>query len=195
MEKKAAATTHLMREWSSGDRSSEDELFERIESQLRQVARRILSGRAHPQRAIDATELVNEAYLKLAGQDRVFWRNREHFVAVAALQMRRVVRDEIRRISAQKRGKSWQRVTFVDELEVTEGRSLDVSDLMDALQELCQKYPRRSAVVELRYFGGLSREQIAKRLDVSLGTVKRDWHLARVWLFRRLSAPRDERDE
>lgn len=183
MDGGSQALTELLRSWSKGDREAGNEAFERILPVLRRVARSAIASwprgsELHP------TDLIQEAYLRLSKGDEYFWQNREQFIAVASLQMRRALLDEARKLSAGKRGRGWHRITFDERIEDPTVRSPEIERLMDALQKLAKKYPRRSTIVELRFFGGLTVERISRELGISTRTVKRDWMIARAWLFR-----------
>ncbi len=136
--------------------------------------------------SIQATALVNEAYLRLIGAQDIAWQNRAHFLAVAARAMRRILVDHARTSRAQKRGGHAATVTFDEALVVTDEVSPDVGMLDDALQALAKFDDRKSRVIELRFFGGLSVEETAAVLNVSQDTVLRDWRLAKVWLRREM---------
>jgi RNA polymerase sigma factor (TIGR02999 family) len=134
---------------------------------------------------LQPTALINEAYMRLVGSD-VDWKNREHFIGVAANMMRRVLVDYARARNAEMRGGGLQRVELAEGLALSVERMDEVLALDEALSRLAAKDPRQARVVELRYFGGLSIEQIAALLDIAPRTVKRDWSLAKIWLFEEL---------
>ena len=141
--------------------------------------------------SLQATALVNEAYLRLVDVQRVDWQNRAHFLAMSARLMRRVLVDAARSKGYQKRGGDAVRVTFAEELPATGERGRDLVALDEALDALAKVDERRSKIIELRFFGGLSVEETATVLKVSPGTVMRDWKLAKAWLLHELRGNRD----
>jgi RNA polymerase sigma factor (TIGR02999 family) len=147
-----------------------------------------------PDHVLQATALVNEAYLRLIDARRVQWQDRAHFFAMAARLMRRVLVDVARAEKNQKRGGGLRHVTFDQNLPVTAGGPEDLIAIDDALRALAVHYERKAQVVELRFFGGLSVEETAEALEVSQETVMRDWKFAKNWLLRELSRPRTPGD-
>jgi RNA polymerase sigma factor (TIGR02999 family) len=143
--------------------------------------------RQRPNNTLQTTDLVNEAYLRLIDSSRVNWQSRTHFFAVSAQLMRRILVDAARRRNSQKRGGGQVRVTLDESLEIAEAQGTDVVALDEALRRLAELNPRHSQIVELRYFGGLTEEQVAELMEISPRTVRRDWSLAKAWLFRELS--------
>src|SRR5262245_865134 len=143
--------------------------------------------------SLQATALVNEAYVRLLGVQHVNWKNRAHFLALAARLMRRVLVDAARSKRYQKRGGEAVRVTFDEGLPVSNEAGHDLVAIDDALESLARVDERKSQVIELRFFGGLSVEETATVLKVSSETVKRDWRLAKTWLFRELQKGRSEK--
>jgi RNA polymerase sigma-70 factor (ECF subfamily) len=141
--------------------------------------------RERPDHTLQATALINEAYLKLVGED-IDWNSRAHFIGLAANVMRRVLVDYARAHNAEQRGGGLQRVEMQDELAISAAQLDEVEHLDEALKKLEKENPRQARVVELRYFGGLSVEQIGALLGIAPRSVKRDWALARIWLFRQL---------
>jgi RNA polymerase sigma factor (TIGR02999 family) len=182
----ARDVTELLLEWNAGSPAARSALVTLLHRELRAVARRLL--RSEPAgHTLQATALVHEAYLKLVDQRRVSWRDRAHFLAVAAGIMRRILVDGARRRHAQRRGGLAQRVELDDELPAFAGHDAqDVLEVDQALTELARLDPGLARVVELRYFGGLSVEEAAEALGVSRATLHRDWAMARAWLHRRL---------
>lgn len=178
--------TELLQAWGRGDRRALDELMPLVQNELRKLARGHM-GRERRGHSLQATALVNEVFLRLIDGKQVQWRNRAHFFAIAARLMRRVLVDSARSRKYQKRGGGAPVVSFDEALIVSPERSREIVALDDALTALADVDPRKSQVVELRYFGGLSVEDTAEALDVSADTVKRDWRLARAWLLRELS--------
>lgn len=177
--------TELLHLWSGGDPDALDELLSIVYTELRAIARRQLA-RERGGHLLQPTALINEAYLKLAGQNRAQWMNREQFLAVASQVMRRILVDHARRVRAGKRGGGWKQVTF-DENVWGEHNRIDVIELDTALQTLTGLHARQGRIVELRVFAGLTVEETATVLRVSPITVQRDWRLARAWLRRELT--------
>jgi RNA polymerase sigma-70 factor, ECF subfamily len=177
--------TELLRAWSDGDDRALQQLTTLVEGELRRLARRYMA-RERRDHTLQATALVNEAFIRMTGARDVRWQDRAHFIGVSARLMRRVLVDHARSAGYRKRGGSWQRVTLTDGLAATPGPPVDVLDLDRALDALAAVDPRKSRVVELRYFGGLTVDETASVLDVSPDTVKRDWRLAKLWLLRAL---------
>ena len=165
--------------------STSDELLVRVYDELRRLATSYLR-RERVDHTLQPTALVHEAYLRLAAQDGVSWRNREHFVSVAAQMMRRVLVDHARGHARDKRGGGLKlAIAEIDRVAPAEGNDLLALD--EALRRLACRYPQKSRVVELRFFGGLSIEETAGVLQVSDSTVERDWRFARAWLARELN--------
>jgi RNA polymerase sigma factor (TIGR02999 family) len=180
----AAGVTGLLLAWSSGDEAARDRLFEAVYHELRQVASARLRGE-RPDFSLAPTALVHEAYLKLIDQRRVQWQNRAHFFAIAAQVMRRVLVDHARARAAAKRDANAK--VPLDDVEVgIAPPEVDVLALDAALSRLASVDRRQSELVELRFFAGLTVEETAATLDVAPITVKRDWALAKAWLFREL---------
>jgi RNA polymerase sigma factor (TIGR02999 family) len=178
--------TQLLADWGRGDKSAFDKLFPLVQDELRRIARRQMS-QERPGHTLQATALVNEAYLKLAGQDGFEWHNRAHFYAVCAQVMRHILIDHARAHARDKRGGGAVQVSL-DELAIAvEDRAEELVALDEALSSLEQMDPRKGKIVELRYFGGLSIEEIAEVLDVSPRTVRREWRRAKAWLYRMIS--------
>jgi len=178
--------THLLLAWGQGDQAALDTLMPLVYGELRKVAARHLRG----QRAghtLQTTALVNEAYLRLIDASQVKWQDRAHFFAVAAHFMRRILVDFARSRNYQKRGGGAQQVSLAEALAIEPERGADLLALDEALTRLQALNERQAQVVELRYFGGLSEEESAEALKVSVRTVRRDWNFARVWLHRELT--------
>jgi RNA polymerase sigma factor (TIGR02999 family) len=178
--------TELLRAWSQGDESAREKLIPLLYGELHQLARRYMR-QERPDHTLQATALVHEAYLRLIDVNRVEWRNRTHFLALAAQMMRRILVESARSRHRQKRGGDVVLVALDDAQDVGQQKGADVVALSDALTALAAVDPRMSQVVELRFFGGLSVEETAEILTVSPETVMRDWKTAKVWLFRELS--------
>lgn len=175
--------TALLRQWSGGDESAMPLLMELVYGELRKIAR----GHFRSERAehtLQPTALVNEAFLKLVDQGQVDWRDRRHFYAMASHMMRRLLVDHARRRRAAKR-----QAPSIDLGRMRPDGRGDLLELDEALTRLARAYPREGRVVELRYFAGMTLEEVALELGVSLPTVKRDWAFAKGWLLRELSSP------
>lgn len=178
--------TQLLLAWGDGDSAAFEQLVPLVHAELRRIARRHM-GHERPDHTLQATALVNEAYMKLVDLRRVRWQDRAHFFAMSARLMRRVLVDFARSRRYQKRGGGAQKVSIDDALLVVEARGDDLIALDEALEALAALDPRKSQVVEMRFFGGLSVEETAEALQVSVDTVMRDWKLAKAWLSRKLS--------
>ena len=175
--------TRFLIDWSNGDREAAARLMPLVYDELRRLARGYLQ-RERPDHTLQATGLVHEAYIRLVDQTTTTWRNRAHFFGVAAQLMRRILVDHARRHRMGKRGGTWNKVEFDEALAPAASRSLDVIALDDALKDLVQLNPQHSQIVELRFFGGLTTEEVAEVLDISPRTVQREWRMARAWLRR-----------
>ncbi len=184
--KRSRDVTQLLVDWRSGDSSALNLVIERVHGDLRKRAAAYLR-RERFDHTLQPTALVNEAFLRLVDQTRVDWRSRSQFLAIAAQSMRRILVDHARRRRSAKRGSGVTGVVF-DEAIGGPGRGIELVALDDALHALGRLQPRQSRVVELRYFGGLGIEEVAAVLDVSPGTIKRDWAMAKAWLYRELKA-------
>jgi RNA polymerase sigma-70 factor, ECF subfamily len=186
METTSHEVTRLLADWSRGDQAALDKLMPLVYGELRQIARRYMA-RQSPGHSLQTTALINEAYLKLVGQQEKRWRNRAHFFGVAAQAMRHILVDYARAKHYAKRGAGVRRVSLDEALMVSDERAAELVALDEAIAELANIDPRKCKVVELRYFGGLSVEETAEALNVSPVTVMRDWSLAKAWLRRALS--------
>lgn len=173
--------TELLQRFRTGDKQAEAQLLESLHSELKRLARRYLSGERQGH-TLQPTALVNEAYMKLIDVKAHEWRDRVHFIAVAARVMRQILVDHARRRRADKRGGGVDALPIIETIVPAAPKSEDLIDLDEALQRLEKKDPRAFRIVELRYFGGLSIEETAEVLGVSPRTVKRDWMLGRSWL-------------
>lgn len=178
--------TQLLAEWSEGNQSALDELYPLVYDELRRLARRYMS-RERKGHTLQTTALINEAYVRLVDQKNVHWANRSHFFAISAQIMRRILIDHARRHAYAKRGGGAKQVSLDEVAMVAKEAGSDLVRLDEALKILAKMDPRRSNVVELRYFGGLNNEEIAGVLKVSENTVTRDWNLARAWLYQQLT--------
>ena len=181
--------TDLLHEWTRGDERALDRLIPLVHRELHRLARRHLA-RERPDQALQATELVNETYLRLIGAHAVSWTDRVHFLAIAARVMRRILVDHARARHAGKRAGSAEFIEVDETALVTPSRQ-DLAALDDALVALAAFDERKSRVVELRFFGGLTVEETAAAVHVSPDTVMRDWRLARAWLRQQLDHASD----
>lgn len=178
--------TALLRKWRRGDHAALEQLVPLVQNRLRELAHSYLA-RERPTHLLQTTSLVNEAYIKLIQINRVDWRDRAHFLAMAATVMRRVLVEFARERAALKRGGGVQVVEFDERLHSVPWRGADLVALDEALERLAAMDGRAARVVEMRFFAGLSVEESAEVLAVSPNTVKRDWTAARLWLLRELS--------
>jgi len=178
--------THLLVAWSDGDRAALEALTPLVQQELHALAVRCMAAE-RPGHILRATALVNEAYIRLVNWKDVRWQNRAHFFALAAQIMRRILVDIARAECRAKRGRRQLQVSLSEAGNVPWEENADVVALDDALKSLETLDARKSRVVEMRFFGGLSHDEIAAVLQVSVATVRRDWSLARAWLHRELS--------
>jgi RNA polymerase sigma factor (TIGR02999 family) len=185
-ERSRPDVTELLLAWAKGDRSAFDELVPVVHQELRRLARLQMRGE-RDNHTLQTTALVNEAFLRLVDLRRVRWQDRAHFLALSARLMRRILVDHARSRNYQKRGGGAIAVTLDDTLVASPERGADLVALDDALADLARVDARKSQVVELRFFGGLTVEETAEALNVSPETVMRDWRLAKVWLLREMS--------
>jgi RNA polymerase sigma factor (TIGR02999 family) len=183
------AISGLLRAWGRGDLQARDDVLSLVYRELRRRAAAYLRSE-RPDHTLQPTALVHEAYLKLAGQDRVTWQNRAHFFGVAAQMMRRILVDHAREHRSAKRPGSGVRVAFEDQLGATQFPDCEVLLLDAALRELARRDPRQGQIVEYRYFAGMSEREVAELLSISRATVTREWQTARAWLYRRLTRMR-----
>jgi RNA polymerase sigma factor (TIGR02999 family) len=174
--------TQLLKDWSSGDPEALDRLIPIVYAELRAIAARYLR-RERRDHTLQPTALVNEAYLRLIDQKQVQWQNRAHFIGVAAQMMRRILVDHAKSHNRAKRGGGAQRVSLDEAMAVSDERATDLLELDSALTALATFDDRKSRVVEMRYFGGLTVEETAEVLKVSEMTVAREWKLAKAWLY------------
>lgn len=184
-EKTLPSITQLLVAWSNGDRAALDELVPLVHSELRRIARNYMRGERKGH-TLQTTALINEAYVRLVDQKHVKWQNRAHFLAIASELMRRILVDYARRRQYQKRGGGAIQLTLGDAETIAANRSPDLVALDEALTSLAEIDPRRSRVVELKFFGGLSIDETAEVLKVSTKTVERDWTIAKAWLHKTL---------
>lgn len=179
--------TQLLLQWGNGDRRAFDELIPLVYPELRRIARQYMR-KENSQHTLQTSALINEAYLRLVDQQIVAWQDRAHFFAVAAQVMRHILIDHARRYQYAKRGKGARRVALDDVAITTAARASEFVHLDEALNKLAEIDPRKSKIVELRFFGGLTVDETAEVLKISEITVKRDWRSARAWLIRELGA-------
>jgi RNA polymerase sigma-70 factor, ECF subfamily len=178
--------TRLLLDWRNGDQTALDRLMPLVYEELRRMANHYMRNerRGH---TLQTSALVNEAYLRLVDHENIEWQNRAHFFGVAAQAMRRILVDHARTRNYQKRGGGAQQVSLDEAMTLAGDRAAELIALDDALRELAKMDERKSRVVELRYFGGLSLEETAEALSVSIPTVTRDWNTAKAWLMREIS--------
>lgn len=177
--------THLLKEWSDGDQRALDELTPLVYEELRQQATRYLR-KERAGHSLQATALINEAFLRLIDVKNVQWQSRAHFFAIAANLMRRILVDHARRRDAEKRGGPQMRLTLDETVAIAKQPDVDLLAIDQALDRLAAIDEQQARVVELRFFSGLSVEETAAALGVSPKTVKRDWSVARAWLRREI---------
>ncbi|HET9218297.1 MAG TPA: sigma-70 family RNA polymerase sigma factor [Terriglobia bacterium] len=177
--------TQLLLSWRRGNAAALDRLVPLVYQQLRRLARRYMAGQ-NPGHTLQATGLVNEAFVRLIDCQQINWKDRAHFFAVSAQLMRRVLIEFARAGRYQKRGGGMKKTIFDDALILSPQRGQDLIALDDALQVFASSFPRQSQVVEFKFFGGLSVEETAEVLEVSPVTVMRDWQFAKAWLAREL---------
>ncbi len=178
--------TQILHDWSGGDANAPERLMPFVYDELRRLARSFLA-RERGSHTLQPTALVNEAYLRLVDQTRVNWQNRAHFYGIAARMMRRVLIDHARAHATEKRGGATIRLSLDDVQVPIEERATSFVALDEALERLEQMDERKCKVVEMRFFGGQSDQEIADFLGVTTRTVLRDWKKARLWLYRELS--------
>jgi RNA polymerase sigma factor (TIGR02999 family) len=179
--------TRILQEVSNGAEAAVDRLLPLVYADLRRIAQKYLAGE-RPDHTLQATALVHEAYLRLIDQSRAEYRDRAHFVAVAAQAMRRILIDHARRHGRRRRGGDRLRVTFDEALTVSADQpSMDLIALDLALTKLAEQEPHKARVVEMRFFGGLCVDEVAEVMHVSSRTVKRYWQYAQAWLYREMA--------
>ena len=184
-EPSAHDVTLLLQAWGGGDKEALDRLAPLVFRELRRVAGRMMAAE-RPNHTLQATALVNEAYVRLVDTQQVSWQDRAHFFALCARAMRQILIDHARARASEKRGGGEILLELDEALASAPSPAANLLELDDALHRLAQLDPRKSQVVELRFFGGLSLEETAEALKVSTKTVQRDWDLARGWLYREL---------
>jgi RNA polymerase sigma factor (TIGR02999 family) len=180
-EREHADVTALLHRWQSGDGAALDRLIELVHHELRRVAHGLMRGE-RPNHTLQTSALIDEAYLRLVGQQRASWNNRTHFFAVSAQIMRRILVDYARSRHYAKRGGRAVHLSLDDVALVSPEPAAGLVELDEALSRLAAVAPRKARVVELRYFGGLSVDEVAEVLRIAPATVMRDWSFARAWL-------------
>ncbi len=180
------AVTQLLGAWSNGDEEALRKLFPLVHPELHRLAHHYMS-RERAGHTLQTTAVLNEAYLRLVDNTKPVWQGRTHFIAAAAQMMRHIMVDHARERRSLKRGGGALKVTLDEAALVTETRSDELLALDEALEKLARQDPRKSQIVELRYFGGLTSEETAKFLKFSQRTVEREWTMAKAWLYRELS--------
>lgn len=178
--------TKLLVDWNQGNEAARDELIPLVANELRRIASRYLYGERH-EHTLQATALINEAYIRLVDQKQVQWQNRAHFFGVAAQLMRRILVDYARTRNAAKRDGQRHKLSLDDVINLSEEHDKNLVALDEALERLAKLQPQRSQIVELRFFGGMTIEETASALNVSVDTVKAEWRLAKAWLYREIS--------
>ena len=181
----SAPVTALLRKWSGGDEAALAALLPLVEAKLRQLARAYMA-RERKGHTLQATALVNEAFLRLIDAKQVAWQDRAHFLGISSRLMRRVLVDHARTRDARKRGDGDYKVALGEDMAVSKPLDVDLIDLDRALVSLALVDERKCRVIEMRFFGGMTVEETAEALHVSTDTVKRDWRLAKLWLLREL---------
>ncbi|MGE0882078.1 MAG: sigma-70 family RNA polymerase sigma factor [Blastocatellales bacterium] len=178
--------TGLLIDWSNGDQAALDELLSLVNSELRKLASRYMR-RESPGHTLQTSALVNEAYLRLIDQKNVQWQNRAHFFGIAAQLMRRILIDHARSHQYQKRGGGAIQVSLDEAAAVTEARAAELLAIDEALEKLTAMDIRKGRIVELRFFGGLTEEETAEVMKISVPTIQREWRAAKAWLHRMLT--------
>ena len=178
--------TKLLVDWRNGDQEALDQLMPLVYEELRRMANHYMRNERKGH-TLQTSALVNEAYLRLVDHENIDWQNRSHFFGLAAQAMRRILVDHARSRNYQKRGGNAERVSLDEAANFAEERATELIALDEALQELAKLDPRKSRIVEMRYFGGLTGEETAEALGISTATVARDWETAKAWLLRELS--------
>lgn len=178
--------TRLLRAWSEGDKQALAELVPQVQSELRRLARAYMAGE-RPNHPLQTTALINEAYIRLIGWNNVQWHSRAHFFAVAAQLMRKVLVDIARSRGRTKRGGGAFETSLDEGCVYSQERTRDLLAVDEALTKLETLDPRKSRIVELKFFGGLTEEEVAAVLEISERTVRREWSLARAWLHHEIT--------
>ncbi|HET9219603.1 MAG TPA: sigma-70 family RNA polymerase sigma factor [Terriglobia bacterium] len=181
MNPSPAEVTVLLRAWSAGDQTAHDKLWPIVFAELKRLARRQMA-RERPDHTLQSSALVNEAYVRLIDWNNAGWESRAHFFAMCARIMRQILIDHARSRRSRKRPGHAQRVSLNEVLIISDSKGEELLALDEALKKLAEIHPRKSDVVEMRFFGGLSVEETAEALKISRLTVIRDWNFARAWL-------------
>src|SRR5215468_1939907 len=189
MDPSLPEVTQLLVAWGNGDQVARDQLMSVVYQELHRLAHQYMK-RESPGHTLQTSALVNEAFVRLIDQKDVRWQNRAHFFGIAAQMMRRILVDYARKRNYAKRGGSAKQISLDEGLTVSVERSAEVVHVHEALEQLAKFDPRKSQIVELRFFGGLSIEETAGVLGGSPGTVMRDWTLAKAWLRREITSER-----
>lgn len=177
--------TQLLLDWRNGDQEAFSKLMPLVYDELRRIARRKLQ-RYGPSGQLQPTALVHEAYIKLVDEKQVEWRNRAHFYAIAANTIRRILVDDYRRRAANKRGGDASFVSLDEDDATSDAQSVDLLALNEALEQLAALDGRQSAIIEMKFFGGMTNDEIAEALNISDKTVEREWRAAKAWLHTQL---------
>lgn len=185
-ESQSHQVTQLLIKWSNGDKAALDKLMPLIHEELRRLAHQYMS-RERSGHTLQTSALVNEAYIRLVNRKGVQWQNRAHFFAIAANSMRSILVDHARSHAYAKRGGGAHKITLDDGLIVSQERAAEVVALDDVLKQLADIDPQQSRIVELRFFGGLTIEETAEVVQLSPATIKREWNIAKAWLYHQLS--------
>ena len=191
MENTGERLDSLLRRWSSGDRTALDELTPLVYDQLHAIAARYRRAEGRPP-TLQTTELLHEAFLRLAGAESAWWTNRAQFFALAARVIRNILVDGARRRKSRPQQDSAEPDSWINDLEIAVPKTMDFEDLAIALNKLEQIDPDKALLVDLRFFGGLSVDQTAEVMGIGTASVKRHWSVARAWLFRELQRQEPE---
>lgn len=178
------SVTELLNEWSNGDKTAMERLIPLVHDELYKIASAYMKNE-RPSHTLQATALINEAYMRLVDQKNVQWQGRIHFYRTAALVMRNILVNHALKHKAEKRG-GGNRLTLDEVLDLPNEQNLEILALNDALKKLATIDKRKSQIIELRFFGGLNLEETAKALGVSLATINREWRMAKAWLYREM---------
>lgn len=184
---KSKEVTVFLKAWSGGDRSAADSLLTLVYKEMRKLAASYLQ-KQRSDHTLQPTALVHEAYLKLLDTSEINWQDRAHFFAVAAQTMRNILVDHARSVAADKRGGGAQKIALDEAVGFSNKQDINLIDLDEALQMLARQDELQSRIIELRFFGGLTIEETAEVLKISTATVKREWAMARAWLFRQMNS-------
>jgi RNA polymerase sigma factor (TIGR02999 family) len=183
--------TQLLIDWSHGDKAALEQLIPLVHAELRHLARHYM-GRENPGHTLQTSALLNEAYIRLVDQQNVPWQNRAHFFAVSAQVMRHILIDHARSHAYSKRGGGARKVPLDEAMTLNDQRAEELVALDDALNLLAAMDPRKSQIIELRFFGGLSIEETAEAMNISPITVTREWRSAKAWLLREMNKDNDK---